>query len=195
MPQGPDANAPRFGPDYRESATLDDGTRVVVRPVRRSDVGLLRKGFEELSAESRYRRFFGAKKALSQAELSYLTECDGINHFAIGAVLAGPDGREQGVGVARFVRLTGENAADGAVTVIDAMHHKGLGGLLVDRLLAAAAERGIEELRFSVLASNHPMSAVLRKLETRSAPHIDEQIGGGVLEYRVKVSPRAASRG
>lgn len=185
----------QFGDHYREAAALADGTSVLLRPVRPSDAGLLSSAFERLSSESRYRRFFGYKKTLSAAELKYFTDCDGINHFAIGAVVRGPDGGERGVGVGRFVRLSTEpTAADAAVTVIDVMQHKGLGRLLVDRLLAAAAERGLKHLGFSVLASNQPMLAILRKLRTSTTPGVDPQIGRGVVQFSLRVpNPAAAS--
>lgn len=172
---------------------LTDGTPVVLRLVRPSDLSLLSSGFERLSPESRYHRFFGVKKALSPSELKFFTDCDGINHFALGAVLRGPDGKEHGLGVVRFVRVSAEpTAADAAVTVVDAMQRKGLGSLLVARLLAAAAERGIDELRFDVLASNRPMLAILRKLESRIGRRLNGHVDGGVVELSLRVPPRAA---
>jgi GNAT superfamily N-acetyltransferase len=185
----------RFGDQYREKAVLRDGTRVLVRPVRPSDAGLLTSGFERLSSESRYRRFFGYKKSLSADEVKYFTNVDGINHFAIGALVSGPDGKERGVAVGRFVRLSSPPTdADAAVTVVDAMQHKGLGRLLIERLLSAAGERGFKNLRFSVLASNRPMIAMLRKLKTGSTRSVDPQMGGGVVQFSLRVpSPAPAS--
>jgi len=46
-------------------ATLREGSRVEVRPVRRSDAELLLRGFERLSEESRYRRFLCSMPELS----------------------------------------------------------------------------------------------------------------------------------
>ena len=184
----------RFGDHYREKTVLHDGTRVLLRPVRPSDAGLLTSGFERLSSESRYRRFFGYKKTLSADEVKYFTNCDGINHFAIGALVSGPDGKERGVGVGRFVRLScAPTDADAAVTVIAAMQHKGLGRLLIERLLVAAGERGFKHLRFSVLASNRPMIAMLRKVKTGSSRSVDPQMGGGVVQFSLPVPNRTAA--
>jgi hypothetical protein len=88
-----------FNHDYREKAMLRDGHAVTLRLVRATDKELLRRGFERMSPESRYRRFFAAKKTLSEAELVYLTELDGLNHFAIAATLDEPEGTEEGVGI------------------------------------------------------------------------------------------------
>jgi GNAT superfamily N-acetyltransferase len=137
---------------------------VVLRTVRSSDKELLREGFQRLSPQSRYLRFHGVKTELSDGELRYLTEVDGVRHFALGAIQVGPDG-EHGVGVARLVQLPAEpGVADAAITVIDELQGKGLGTLLFQRLVAAAAERGIERVRAAVLGSNQAMQELVHKL-------------------------------
>jgi GNAT superfamily N-acetyltransferase len=146
-----------FDEHYTEAATLRDGTSVTLRLVRPSDAELLRRGFRELSWQSRYRRFHGAKNALSEREIRYFTELDGIDHLAIAA-LAVAGGGESGLGVARFVRIREEpEVAEAAVTVIDSAQNRGLGSLLLARLVSAARERGITRFRASVLAGNQPM--------------------------------------
>jgi len=85
-----------------EEYVLRDGTRVVLRDIRRSDAEELRRAFLALSSESRYRRFFGALTDLDEAALRYLTEVDGMNHVAIIAVVESLDRRrrdaKQGLG-------------------------------------------------------------------------------------------------
>src|SRR5262245_36906785 len=94
----------RFHHDYQEEVALDDGSRVTLRLVRPGDKPLLLEAFARLSPESRYRRFLGPKSNLSPAELRYLTECDGVDHFALGAVVR-DDAGEHGLGVGRIIRL------------------------------------------------------------------------------------------
>lgn len=150
-----------FDEAYRERAVLSDGSIVVLRLVRPDDKALLLRGFERFSAESRYRRFFIDKDALQPHELEYLTEVDGVNHFAIGAVESGGEA-EEGRGIARFVRLAERpDTAEAAIAVDDAFHGRGLGRLLFLRLCAAAHERGIARLRCDVLTFNEPMRAMI----------------------------------
>ncbi|HKA89393.1 MAG TPA: GNAT family N-acetyltransferase [Haliangiales bacterium] len=157
------ASARRFDASYREAVTLGDGTQAQLRLLRAEDKPLIVDGFARLSTESRYMRFFGAKDHLSDDELRYLTEIDGENHFALGAVAVGADGVERGLGVARFVRLADEpEVAELAVTVIDAAQRKGLGRILCERLMAAAHERGVRRFRAEILASNAAMLALVR---------------------------------
>jgi GNAT superfamily N-acetyltransferase len=181
----------RFDERYIERRPLPSGATLVLRLVRPSDSSLLVRGFERLSAESRYRRFFAYKKLLSPAEVKYFTDVDGINHFAIAAVIERADGSEEGVGVARFVRLPAEPlAAEAALTIIDDCQNHGIGGSLLERLLAAAAERSVRELRFSVLGINRPMLQLIGKLEGLTRRRLQSRIGNGVVELVMPV-PRA----
>jgi GNAT superfamily N-acetyltransferase len=170
-----------FGPDYLERATLRDGTEAVLRPIRPDDKEMLHRGFHKLSPESRYRRFFAVKTDLSPDELRYLTEIDGIHHFAIGAVSA--DGRD-GLGVARFIQLDGEpGIAEAAIAVADELHGKGLGSLLFQRLVAAACERGVTRFRCEMLGSNQGMADLVLAI----APDATAQVSAGVtcMEFRL----------
>ena len=154
-----------FDADYCEGVTLRDGSEVVLRLLTPQDKAQLVAGHARLSEKSRYMRFFSSKDHLSDAELRYLTEIDQVNHFALGAVRIADDGSEQGLGVARFVRDADDpEVADPAVAVIDAMHRKGLGRLLLMRLIAAARERGLIMFRADVLADNIAMRRMLHEL-------------------------------
>lgn len=170
-----------FGPDYVERTTLRDGTEAVLRLICPADKELLHRGFLRLSPESRYRRFFAAKNDLTADELRYLTEIDGVTHFAIGAV--SPDGQE-GLGVARFIQLDGEpGVAEAAIAVADAHQGKGLGSLLFQRLVAAAHERGVHRFRCEMLGSNQGMADLVLAL----APEANVQVSSGVscMEFRL----------
>ena len=139
--------------------TLRDGTTVVVRPIVADDRDRLQRGFERLSPESRYRRFFSPVNRLSESMLRYLTEVDYVDHFAWVAETE-VDGELRGVGVARYVR-TGPTSAEAAVTVADDFHGLGLGSLLFDALVLQALEAGIRCFEGEVLADNESMRGVL----------------------------------
>src|SRR5919199_4616186 len=96
---------------------LSDGTRVVIRRIRADDKRLLAAGLGLLSEETRRRRFLGAKPRLTGAELRYLTEVDGEDHYALVAVLA--DRFDHVVGVARYVMVGDDGTADAAIVVGD----------------------------------------------------------------------------
>ncbi len=136
---------------YPETVALRDGSRLVVRPIRSEDKDAIVAGFERMSAESRFRRFFSPLHRLSDRDLEYLTEVDHHNHEA----LIGFD-RETGgpVGVARFVRGHDRSEAEVAVTVIDDWQGRGAASALLNRLVERAREEGVEHFLALVLEDN-----------------------------------------
>jgi len=156
------ARQARPGPDGRP-VILRDGSRVLIRPVRRSDAPLLAEGFSRLSDRSRWLRFLTAKTDLSPAELSYFTSVDHHDHEALGAV-ARTDGR--GVGIARYIRRLGEpSAAEIAITVIDDWQGKGLCGELLAQLSDRACQEGISRFVALVAADNAAMAGLLDNMK------------------------------
>lgn len=123
---------------------LNDGTRVLIRPIRSDDKELLQEGIQRLSPESRYLRFLHYLERLTAAELRYLTEIDYRDHFAWVAMST--DQTEPiGLGVARYIRdKTRPNQAEAAVAVIDEYQGRGLGRLLLTRLADSARENGVD---------------------------------------------------
>lgn len=154
----------KFTPAYREEVNLKDGTPVTLRLLIPADKPLLARGMDNFSQESRFHRFLFAKLRLTNADLRYLTEIDGVDHFAIGALNEAGDG----MGVARFVRFGDDReVAEPAIAVLDAYQNKGLGSILFSRLMAAARERGIKRFHGSILARNIPMMHLLHSAAHR----------------------------
>lgn len=143
-----------------ERVSLADGARVLIRPVVPEDRELLPPALEQLSDRSRYRRFHSPLTRLSPSQLDYLTVLDHHDHEALVAV---DDATGDAVGVARFVRLDAE-LAECAVTVVDAWQNRGLGTLLLDRLVERAREEGVGRFAASVLGENAQALAVLENL-------------------------------
>jgi RimJ/RimL family protein N-acetyltransferase len=167
--------------------TLKDGTQVLVRPAVRADRDLLAGGFERLSPESRYRRFFAPVKTLSPSLLDYLMSMDYVDHFAWAALSAEPgiDGRPVGAGVSRYIRLGDPKAAEMAVTVVDDWQGKGLGRILLDALVLEALENGITRFEGDVLVENRSMQELLRRTGASFRPE-----GQGVLRFSIDLPAR-----
>lgn len=181
----------RFGPDYAEDVTLGDGTKVRLRLVRPSDKPLLAQGLMRLSPKSQYLRFFTAKTKFTPQELDYLTELDGYDHFAIAVGRVEADGSEgDGVAVGRFVRLPGEpTVAEPAVAVVDEMQGRGLGRLLMQRLIEAARERDVKVFRSEFLSVNTPMRTLLASLSSDARFHMD----GALMTAEFSIAPEDES--
>jgi RimJ/RimL family protein N-acetyltransferase len=143
-------------------ARLNDGRRVLVRPLVPADRARLLAGLSQLSPRSRFLRFHAHVGGMSESRLRYFSDVDFRRHVAWGALaLDEPDA--PGVGVARFVRdRCQQGSAEFAVTIVDQWQGVGLGSLLLRTLMASAAQRGIERLVAPVLRENE---AGLRLIE------------------------------
>jgi nucleotide-binding universal stress UspA family protein len=165
--------------------TLRDGSRIVIRPIEPDDRDDLREGFERLSPESRYRRFFSPVPRLSERHLDYLTQVDHHDHEALVAVEA--DGGI-GIGVARYVR-TAPDEAEPAMAVADDWQGRGIGGRLLEALAERAREEGITRFRAPVLAANREALTMLRRLG-----HTRESRIGSEVELEIELAPAEVAR-
>lgn len=165
-----------------DSFVLPNASAVTIRPIRPDDDRRLQVSHARLSPASRYSRFMTSKPELSVADARYLVDIDGCDHFALVATVdvsnagagdgaangAAPDGaapdRELIVAVARFVRLPDDPAlAEFAIVVNDDWQGQGLGGEMLRRLAAAAAERGVKRFRAIMLADNLPIHRLIER--------------------------------
>jgi nucleotide-binding universal stress UspA family protein/RimJ/RimL family protein N-acetyltransferase len=162
-----------------------DGAEVTIRPITPEDREALRAGFERLSPESRYRRFFVPMQELSERDLDYLTQVDHRDHEALVAV-----DPETGnlIGVARFVR-TSSDEAEPAIVVADDWQGRGIGTRIMDRLVARAREEGIHRFRAPVLANNEEALRLLSRLgPTERSP------AGPEVELEISLGPEPEAR-
>lgn len=146
-------------PEAIESVTLRDGSVLQVRQVRPDDKAAIVAGFERLSPESRYRRFFSPLNRLRESDLRYLTEVDHRDHEALIAMSGG-----EPVGVARYVRGERHEEAEVAVTIVDDWQGRGAATALLDRLVERARANGIERFLAVVLEENADALELFRNL-------------------------------
>lgn len=157
---------------------LSDGTVIQFVPVTPEHREQLKLGFDQISRESRYRRFLTPISRLTEEQLDYLTNIDFVDHVAWAAQIAET---QRGIAIARWIRLADDpEAAEAAVAVLDEFHGRGLGRALLWLLAESAIERGIRQFRGEVLAENEPMLTLLEDLGAVALGRSDS-----VLELRV----------
>jgi RimJ/RimL family protein N-acetyltransferase len=158
---------------------LPDGARVLIRPIRPDDKGMLADGLRRLSPQSAQRRFLTPKRSFSRAELRYLTEVDGLDHVALVAEHPSAPARRL-IAVGRFVRLQDDpRAAEVAVTVADDWQGRGLGSVLGKHLAHSARNRDIRRFTATMASENVPAHRLMAKLTEHLEQH---HVGGGVDE-------------
>ena len=148
---------------YSAREILPDGRVMRVRAIRPEDRDTLRAEFLKLSKATVRDRFFSIKLDLTPAELSYFTEVDFDRHVALVAELETAAGL-QPVAVGRMVRMSDQpDHAEVAITVTDAMQGKGIGKIMLARLIDCARQLGVRHVDASVLADNERMLNLIRK--------------------------------
>jgi RimJ/RimL family protein N-acetyltransferase len=176
---------PRFGPRYRWAMIdptpsvrqLRDGTPVVVRAVRPSDLPLIESGFRALSPRSRLDRFLVPVQELGEERLAFLHQLDGSHQAAVGALTL----QGQGVAIARFARVPGDpQAAEVGITVVDDYQGRGAGTLLFRELAKLAIDRGIRRFVGVVRAANRRAIDPLRRVASNLRPD-----GPGLFKFEV----------
>lgn len=147
-------------PKHLESTgAASDGTPVTLRPVRPEDEPLLQDLFAHMSREDLRLRFFAPVRELSHTIAARLSQIDYDREMAL---LAEHEGMT--LGVARYFADPDRLRAEYAVAVRTDWKGRGVGYLLMTRLIEVAREAGIDELLGEVLAENGPMLDMCRVL-------------------------------
>ncbi len=148
---------------YHATETLPNGQVIHLRAIRPNDRDRLREEFLKLSKASVRDRFFSVKLDLTPKELTLLTEVDFHHHVALVVELESGSQRVP-VAVGRMVRKTDQpDHSEIAITVTDQMQGKGIGKVVLRRLLDCARELGIHHVDASVLAENTRMLHLIHK--------------------------------
>lgn len=147
------------------AVTLEDGTFVRIRPIRPDDEPRLVDLYSRLSRHTAYQRFFTVMRRLPPDWYHVFANVDYRRRLALVAE------REtvadlQLIGVGRYEPGEEPETSEVAFVVEDGWQGRGLGAILLERVLSAAEARGIRRFRAYVLADNHRM---LRLLASRTA--------------------------
>lgn len=137
---------------------------IQIRSIQADDSARLVELHGRCSDQARYFRFHAAKPRLRAAEAEYLTAVDDRAGVALVAT-AMEGGEERIVADARFdVVGDGSGDAEAALLLRDDVTNRGLGTLLLDRLVKLAAGAGVRRLLLDILPENRPMLALARRV-------------------------------
>jgi GNAT superfamily N-acetyltransferase len=149
-----------FAPHLTHTLRLPGGERVTVRPAYPGDAEILQSYIRELSATSRYNRFFGPLRELPPAELDRATDADLPGRATLIAEISAS--KPAMIGEVRYAVLS-DHACEFAISVADTWRGKGLGSVLMRNLQCRVRDLGIPTLVGDVLRSNETMLAFARK--------------------------------
>jgi RimJ/RimL family protein N-acetyltransferase len=170
------ADPAAYPKQFERDATLKDGARVHLRPIRPDDEPRIVAFHGRLSEDTRYHRFFSSKERLPPDWAHFFANVDYHRRLAlVGERLVA--GEPELMGVGRY-DLTEEGTAEVAFVVEDRWQDKGLGTMLFQDLLRAAETRGIRRFRAYVLADNDRML----RLISRYGQILEEKTERGVAD-------------
>lgn len=155
---------------WEADVLLRDGRVAHLRPITGDDEQLMVEFYEQVSAESKYLRFFAPMPTLSDKDVTRFTHVDHLDRVALVLTVAG-----KMIAVGRFDRLDeGHGGAPGtaaevAFLVQDAHQGRGIAQLLLEHLAQAGRERGIEKFVAEVLPENARMIQIFREAGYRVA--------------------------
>lgn len=177
------AHEPGAYPAELEGAfTSKSGLALTVRPIRPSDAPDLVAFHHRLSEGSVYRRYFSWHPELSDSEVAHLTTVDYVDRLALVVFSGG-----ELVAVGRYDRYPDADRAEVAFLVTDALQRQGIGSQLLDRLAAAAWERGITTFVAETQSDNRDMLGVF----SDSGFAVRRSFDDNVAYVRFSIAPEA----
>ncbi len=186
---------PDYPKHWEADVLLRDGQVAHLRPISGDDEQLLVEFYEQVSAESKYLRFFAPMPRLSDKDVKRFTHVD--HHERVAFVLTVAN---KMIAVGRFDRLPVHETKDGrsgpveaevAFLVQDAHQGRGIAQLLLEHLAQAGRERGIERFVAEVLPENQRMIQIFREAGYQVAGGFEE--GVMRLEFPIDATDTSVS--
>jgi RimJ/RimL family protein N-acetyltransferase len=135
---------------------LKNGTRVLIRPARASDVAGVRDLFYHLSQEDIYTRFFRGLRSLSTSEAERLCNVNYDTEVAFLAV-TGTRENEKIVGSSCYFTNLSTNTAEVAYMIAPQWQGAGLGKALQERMIEYGKCKGLRGFTAVILSDNPKM--------------------------------------
>jgi len=144
------------------------GESFVIRPIRPEDEPKVVDFHAKLSEESVYFRYFRAFQLSQRVQHERLTRMCFVDYDRTIALVTdweNPDsGQEEIVAIGRLTRLPDPQEAEFAILVRDDFQGRGLGTVLLQRLLQFGRDEGINHVNAYMLGSNKGMIEVCKRL-------------------------------
>ena len=160
------------------------GREILLRPIRPEDEPQHARFLAGIEPEDLQLRFFRFVRAFSHPDLARFTQIDYDREMAFIAVSGAEGAAEETLGVVRAVADPDRASAEFAVLVRSDMKGKGLGSLLMKKIIRYCREQGIGELVGDMLATNRRMLALARGLGFEVRPGEDPQVVRGRLALK-----------
>jgi len=147
--------------EWERALELDDGTPLLLRPVRPEDEELFRNFFQKVSEEDLRLRFFQAIKHFSHEFIARLTQLDYARSIALVAL--DPESGDM-LGAVRLHADADYQHGEYSILIRSDLKGHGLGWKLMQLMLEYARWQGLKVVDGQVLRENRTMLAICRGL-------------------------------
>jgi acetyltransferase len=159
-------------PAELEETVAWDGSTLLLRPIRPDDGEQHRAFLAALTPEDLHHRVFIRTRGLHDTQLGRLTQIDYDREMAFVAVLRRP-GAAETLGVVRAIADPDNRDAEFAIIVRSDLKGRGLGSLLLAKMIAYCRRRGTQRLIGEALAGNARVLALARRYGFALTPSAD----------------------
>jgi acyl-CoA synthetase (NDP forming)/RimJ/RimL family protein N-acetyltransferase len=189
-PETAPETTPTYPRHWEADVLLRDGHTAHLRPISRDDEELLVEFYSQVSAESKYLRFFAPMPTLSERDVKRFTHVDHNDRVAFVLTVA-----QKIIAVGRFDRIPGPDGrgdeAEVAFLVQDAHQGRGIAQLLLEHLAQAGRERGVKKFVAEVLPENQRMIQIFRE----AGYHVAGGFEDGVMRFEFAIDSTETSIG
>lgn len=147
-----------------ERITMRDGRHVLLRPIRPEDEPLQHELMSRMSRDDIYFRFFRHMRKFEHMEMARFTQIDYEREMAFVAIASGPEGHPESLGIVRTITDPDNFSAEFSILVRSDLKGRGLGSLLMQKMIRYCCERGTNKMVGQVLARNTDMLRLAGRL-------------------------------
>jgi len=183
---GPDRCSIRPYPAELEEWITWDGQSTLVRPIKPEDGPQHIEFFNSLDPVDIHYRMFMMVRELRPSQLARFTQIDYDREMAFIATRKLEDGRWQTLAVARAVADTDNERAEFAIIVRSDLKGRGLGPILLNKLIDYLRGRGTTEVVGEALSDNRRLLGLVRQFGFE----IEPSPGAGTVLLRLRLNPR-----
>ncbi len=169
--------------DLEEEVTFGAGKRILIRPIRPEDEPEYKEMITSLSPEDLRMRFFTEIKDFPHQQLARWTQIDYDREMAFVAVTL-KEIPKQILGEVRVYFDSDNTVGELAIVVRSDLKRKGLGTLLMDKMIKYCKQKKVKEIVVYTLKENIAMQALAKKFSFKIIESLDDP---DVVELRLNL--------
>ncbi|MBF0167444.1 MAG: GNAT family N-acetyltransferase [Alphaproteobacteria bacterium] len=169
--------------ELEEMVKLEEA-KITLRPIRPEDEPNHHVFISKLTPEDIRFRFFGLVHELPHSEMARLTQIDYDREMAFIATMPNDHGQPETVGVVRTVTDPDNERTEYAIVVRSDLKGKGLGRVLMEKMIRYCKMRGTRWMVGQVLADNRPMMKLSELLGFERVGYVE----GDVIEIKLDLT-------